>query len=49
MEKISIEIRAILDHGDDSVSRSYINREEAIQIVNDFFNRIEKSGGDQPK
>ena len=49
MEKITIKLDALLDYGYDSVSRDYIDREKAIQIVNDFFDRIEKKGGDQPK
>ena len=49
MEKITIKLDALLDCGYDSVSRDYIDREKAIQIVNDFFDRIEKIGGDQPK
>ena len=49
MEKITIKLDALLDYGYDSVSRDYIDREKAIQIVNGFFDRIEKIGGDQPK
>jgi len=49
MEKIAIKLDALLDYGYDRVSRDYIDREKAIQIVNDFFDRIEKIGGDQPK
>ena len=49
VEKTKIELSHISDYGDDSVSRSYVNREDALKIVNDFFNRIEQKGGDHPK